>query len=195
MLVGGNSLETKCLPLPWPSSYSPWGLSFLGVWEIPIPGFVGGGAANELAAKEGPAGAFFKGAITTILATPCSGPGIAIALGYCTGKPIGFVYLIFTMLGLGMASPYLIIGANPKLIRFLPKPGMWMETFKQIMGFVLMATVIYLLSFINWANILPTLTLLLGSRNYKLTNPGVFEEYVMITAGRIAWPVSIYMWG
>ncbi len=138
------------------------GLSFLGVWEIPIPGFVGGGKANELAAKEGPAGAFFKGAITTVLATPCSGPGIAIALGYCTGKPIGFVYLIFTMLGLGMASPYLIIGANPKLIRFLPKPGMWMETFKQIMGFVLMATVIYLLSFIGWVSILPTLTLLLG---------------------------------
>jgi thiol:disulfide interchange protein len=138
------------------------GLSFLGVWEIPIPGFVGGNAANELAAKEGPAGAFFKGAITTILATPCSGPGIAIALGYCTGKPVGFVYLIFTMLGLGMASPYLIIGANPNLIRFLPKPGEWMETFKQIMGFVLMATVIYLLSFISWVNILPTITLLLG---------------------------------
>jgi thiol:disulfide interchange protein len=138
------------------------GLSFLGVWEIPIPGFVGSGKADQLAQKEGPAGAFFKGAITTVLATPCSGPGIAIALGYCTGKPIGFVYLIFTMLGLGMASPYLIIGANPSLIRFLPKPGMWMETFKQIMGFVLMATVIYLLSFIDWVNLLPTLTLLVG---------------------------------
>jgi thiol:disulfide interchange protein len=138
------------------------GLSFLGVWEIPIPGFVGSAKANELADKEGPAGAFSKGVITTILATPCSGPGIAIALGYCNGKPSILVYLIFAMLGLGMASPYLLIGAFPRLIRFLPKPGMWMETFKQVMGFVLMGTVIYLLSFIDWSNILPTLTLLLG---------------------------------
>ncbi len=49
-------------------------LSFLGVWEIPIPGFVGAGRANQLQTQEGPSGAFFKGVFTTILATPCSGP-------------------------------------------------------------------------------------------------------------------------
>jgi thiol:disulfide interchange protein len=138
------------------------GLSFLGVWEIPIPGFAGGEKASELAEQEGPSGAFVKGIITTILATPCSGPGMAVALAYCNGKPAGVVYLIFAMLGLGMASPYLLIGAFPKLIRVLPKPGVWMETFKQLMGLVLMGTVIYLLTFTAWANLLPTLTLLLG---------------------------------
>jgi thiol:disulfide interchange protein len=138
------------------------GLSFLGVWEIPIPGFAGGEAANKLAEKEGPAGAFAKGVITTILATPCTGPGVAIAWAYCQGKPAGFVYLILATMGLGMASPYLLIGAFPKLMRILPKPGMWMETFKQFMGLVLMGTAVYLLTFTHWVNVLPALTLLLG---------------------------------
>jgi thiol:disulfide interchange protein len=61
-----------------------------------------------------------------------------------------------------MASPYLLIGAFPKALRLLPKPGAWMERFEQIMGLVLLATVIYLLSFTAWANVLPAVTLLLG---------------------------------
>jgi thiol:disulfide interchange protein len=138
------------------------GLSFLGVWEIPIPGFVGSGKASELAEKEGPAGAFSKGIITTILATPCSGPGLATALGYCNGKPAALVYMVFAAMGLGMASPYLVIGANPRLARFIPKPGAWMETFKETMGFVLLGTVIFILTFIDWVNVLPTLALLIG---------------------------------
>ena len=138
------------------------GLSFLGVWQMPIPGFVGSASAAELAEKEGPAGAFMKGMLTTVLATPCSGPGVAVALGYCTGKPASVVYLIFAMVGLGMASPYLVIGIFPKALRLLPRPGAWMERFEQIMGLVLLATVIYLLSFTAWANVLPTVMLLLG---------------------------------
>ena len=53
-------------------------------------------------------------------------------------------YWVFGAVGLGMASPYLVIGAFPRLIRFLPKPGAWMDTFKQFMGFLLLATVVYL---------------------------------------------------
>ncbi|MEZ6099829.1 MAG: thioredoxin family protein [Pirellulaceae bacterium] len=124
-------------------------LSFLGVWEIPIPGFVGTGRASELAAQEGVAGAFFKGAITTVLATPCSGPFLGTALGYTLRQPPQITYLIFFSVGLGMASPYLLIGAFPGLIRFVPKPGAWMDTFKQLMGFLLLATVVYLFSTIQ----------------------------------------------
>ncbi|MCY2986266.1 MAG: thioredoxin family protein [Planctomycetota bacterium] len=136
------------------------GLSFLGVWEIPIPGFVGSGKAYDIAEQEGPAGAFAKGVVTTLLATPCSGPGLATALAWCSGKPAPLVYTVFAVMGLGMASPYLIIGANPRLVRFIPKPGEWMETFKQIMGFVLLGTVVYMLTFIHWSNVVPTLALL-----------------------------------
>jgi thiol:disulfide interchange protein DsbD len=70
--------------------------------------------------------------------------------------------MIFAMVGLRMASPYLVIGVFTKALRLLPKPGAWMERFEQAMGLVLLATVIYLLSFTAWANVLPAVTLLLG---------------------------------
>ena len=136
------------------------GLSFLGVWEIPIPGFASSGKANELAEKEGYAGAFFKGVITTILATPCSGPGLASAIAYCANKPPSVVYIIFTCVGLGMAMPYLLIGAFPKLARFIPKPGPWMDTFKNLMGFVLLGTVVYLFTLVSKDNVVPTIALI-----------------------------------
>jgi thiol:disulfide interchange protein/DsbC/DsbD-like thiol-disulfide interchange protein len=137
-------------------------LSFLGVWEIPIPGFVGSGKANDLAAQEGVSGAFFKGAITTVLATPCSGPFLGPALGFAVAQPPQVTYLMFGCIGLGMASPYLLIGAFPALMRFLPKPGAWMDTFKQTMGFILLGTVVYLMTLIRWERFIPTFSFLMG---------------------------------
>jgi thiol:disulfide interchange protein DsbD len=67
---------------------------------------------------------------------------------------------VFTSVGLGMASPYLLIGAFPSLIRFLPRPGAWMDTFKQVMGFVLLGTVVYLFTFLETSYLVPTLGLL-----------------------------------
>jgi thiol:disulfide interchange protein DsbD len=138
------------------------GLSFLGVWEIPIPGFVGRGKTLELAEKEGFAGAFSKGVITTILATPCTAPFLASALTWAASQPPAKTYAVFVAVGLGMCSPYLLIGAFPKLIAFLPRPGAWMDTFKQIMGFVLLGTVIFLLTFITQSLVVPTIGFLFG---------------------------------
>ena len=138
------------------------GLSFLGVWEISIPGFVGRGKAVELAEKEGFAGAFSKGILTTILATPCSAPFLASALTWAVSQPPAKTYAVFTAVGLGMASPYLLIGAFPSLLGFLPKPGQWMDTFKQVMGFVLLGTVVFVLTFIPLALVIPTVGFLFG---------------------------------
>ena len=137
-------------------------LSFLGVWEIPIPGFVGSGKSAKLAAKEGAAGAFAKGVLTTILATPCSGPYLGAVFSYAVTQSPLVTYIVFASIGLGMASPYLLIGAFPALIRFLPKPGMWMETFKQFMGFILLATVVYLFSLLDKDLFVPVLALMIG---------------------------------
>lgn len=138
------------------------GLSFLGVWEIPIPGFVGGRGANDLMQKEGAIGAFAKGVLTTLLATPCSAPFLGTALAFMVAQPPAITYAVFMAIGLGMASPYLLIGAFPQLIRFLPRPGAWMDTFKQVMGFVLLGTVVFLLTFIEQAYVVPTVGLLFG---------------------------------
>ncbi|MDA0660956.1 MAG: thioredoxin family protein [Planctomycetota bacterium] len=134
-------------------------LSFLGVWEIPIPGFSGG--SSKIASQEGFQGAFVKGVITTILATPCSGPYLGLVLAYAFGKPPYVAYLVFGSIGLGMSLPYLIIGARPELVRSLPRPGVWMETFKQFLGFVMLGAVVYLFSTISNPHLLvPTLGLL-----------------------------------
>ncbi len=137
-------------------------LSFLGVWEIPIPGFVGSSDVQSLADKEGPAGAFVKGILTTVLATPCSGPMLTPALTWAVSQPPLITYAGFACVGLGMASPYLLIGAFPKCISFLPKPGAWMDTFKQLMGFVLMGTVVFLLTFMPIPYVVPTVAFLIG---------------------------------
>lgn len=137
-------------------------LSFLGVWEIPLPGFAGSSTAASMASREGFGGAFFKGILTTILATPCSGPFLGPVFGYTIGQGVGTTYLIFLCVGLGMALPYLLIGAVPSLVQWIPKPGMWMETFKQFMAFVLLGTVVYLLSTINQDEFIPTMSLLVA---------------------------------
>lgn len=138
------------------------GLSFLGVWEIPIPGFVGSGTAQDLGDQEGGAGAFFKGVITTILATPCTGPFLGSALAWAVLQPAPLTYGVFASVGLGMASPYLLIGAFPDLVKFLPKPGAWMDTFKQAMGFVLLGTVIFIMTFIEAYQVVPMVALMFG---------------------------------
>jgi suppressor for copper-sensitivity B len=134
-------------------------LSFLGVWEIRVPGLVG---AADAGSGEGYGGAFSKGVLSTLLATPCSGPFLGSALAWATAQPAILTFAVFAAVGLGMASPYLLIGLFPALVRFLPRPGVWMVTFKQLMGFVLLATVVYLLSFMAIASVVPTVLLLLG---------------------------------
>ena len=137
-------------------------LSFLGVWEVPIPGFAQSSASGKLQQKEGASGAFFKGIFTTLLATPCSGPFLGPVFAYTLAQPPLVTYIVFLGVGLGMALPYVVIGAFPGLVRWLPKPGPWMDTLKQLMGFVLLGTVVYLFATINAAWFIPTLALMMG---------------------------------
>lgn len=137
-------------------------LSFLGVWELPIPGFAGSQASQSLQQKEGAFGAFFKGVFTTILATPCSGPFLGALFAYSLTQPPYIVYTIFAAIGLGMSLPYLLAGAFPAAVNWLPRPGAWMETFKELLGFVLLGTMVYLMVTIKPDYRIATLTLLIG---------------------------------
>jgi thiol:disulfide interchange protein len=117
-------------------------LSMFGVYEIGVPSQVGALAGQR---REGLVDAFFKGVLATVLATPCSGPFLGSTLTWTLKQPAVTVLAIFTSLGLGMALPYVLLTANPKLLKKLPRPGAWMDGFKQAMGFVLLATVVYLM--------------------------------------------------
>ncbi|MDG2206706.1 MAG: cytochrome c biogenesis protein CcdA [Pirellulales bacterium] len=139
-------------------------LSLLGIWEIPIPGFVGSSAAQSVAEREGLSAAFFKGVLSTLLATPCVGPFMFTGLTFAAEQHSPVITLvIFGAMGIGMALPFLLIGAFPAWIRFLPKPGGWMESFKHLMGFVLLGTVVWIFyAFVPDHYFVPALGLLFG---------------------------------
>ncbi len=136
------------------------GLSLLGVFEIPVPGFVGSAAGSQH--KEGLGGAFFSGIFATVLATPCSGPFLGTTLGWSVKQSVPVIYLVWLMIGVGMSFPYLVFGFFPKAIKLLPKPGDWMVRFKQFAGFCLLGTTVYLLAILNERYIVPTVVMLLA---------------------------------
>lgn len=88
---------------------------------------------------------FFTGVLAAVVASPCTAPFMASALGYALTQPSIIALLIFAALGLGMALPFLLLSHIPQLSRFLPAPGKWMETFKQAVAFPLYLTSIWLL--------------------------------------------------
>lgn len=113
-------------------------LNLSGLFEI---GLSATGVGGSLQMKEGFAGSFFTGALATLVATPCSAPFLAPALGAALSLSAFESILIFTAIALGLALPYLLLSVFPQAIRLLPRPGAWMETFKQFMAFPLYATV------------------------------------------------------
>ncbi|RKY22489.1 MAG: hypothetical protein DRQ55_00900 [Planctomycetota bacterium] len=135
-------------------------LSLFGVFELGVPAGVGGLAAGP--AREGLVDAYFKGMLATVLATPCSGPFLGSTLTWTLSQPAVTIFAIFLSLGLGMALPYVILTANPALLRIVPKPGPWMDTFKHAMGFVLLATVLFLMISLSQELLLYTIMFLTG---------------------------------
>jgi thiol:disulfide interchange protein DsbD len=117
-------------------------MNLYGVFEIGMSATSVGGS---LQTKQGGGGSFFSGVLATVVATPCSGPFLGAAIGAAIGLPAVQFFSAFTAMALGLATPYLVLSVFPKLIDLLPRPGAWMESFKQAMSFLLFATAGYLL--------------------------------------------------
>ncbi len=120
-------------------------LNLFGVFEVTLGGKALDAAGN-LASRHGAPGAFFNGLLATLLATPCTAPYMATALGFAFAQSAAIIFLILLFVGLGLAAPYVLLCCNPALLKFLPKPGAWMEKFKIAMGFPMLATVVWLIS-------------------------------------------------
>jgi thiol:disulfide interchange protein len=116
-------------------------LSLAGQFELGLSLTSVGG---DLAQKQGFAGSFFTGVLATIVATPCTAPLMGAAIGFALAQPAGITFAVFTALGLGLATPYLLLSFQPAWTRILPRPGQWMETLKQLTAVPLFATVIWL---------------------------------------------------
>jgi len=116
-------------------------MSLSGVFEF---GLRATAVGANLQSKSGYSGSFFTGVLATVVATPCSAPFLAPALGAALALPITESFGVFTAIAVGLSLPYLLLSIFPDAVKVLPRPGAWMETFKQFMAFPLYATVAYL---------------------------------------------------
>jgi thiol:disulfide interchange protein DsbD len=136
-------------------------LSLLGVFRLPLL-TVSHGQPGQAAARHGlPQQAFVGGILATLLATPCSGPLLGGVLGWAVGQPLFFLGLTLLSVGLGMAAPFILLSLFPGLARWLPKPGAWSRLLEKLMAFLLLGTVIYLLSMLPQEKLILTLCALL----------------------------------
>ncbi len=117
-------------------------LNMFGLFELGTSATSVGGS---LQSKQGLGGSFFSGVLATVVATPCSAPFLGVAIGAAIALPAVQFFSAFAAMGIGLSLPYLILSIFPGLIGFLPRPGAWMESFKQAMSFFLFATAGYLL--------------------------------------------------
>jgi thiol:disulfide interchange protein/DsbC/DsbD-like thiol-disulfide interchange protein len=119
-------------------------LNLFGLFEITLPASATTGLVGW-SAREGYAGSFFQGVFATVLATPCTAPYLGTALGFAFAQSAGIILLMFLAIAAGMSAPYLLLSAQPAWLRFVPRPGPWMVRVKQFMGFLLLATLLFLL--------------------------------------------------
>ena len=119
-------------------------LNLFGVFEISLPQSMTRGLLSTTERKDD-LGSFFQGVFATVLATPCTAPFLGTALGFAFSQSPAIIFAMFVAIAAGMSAPYLLLSAQPAWLRFLPKPGSWMMHVKQFMGFVLLATLLFLL--------------------------------------------------
>jgi thiol:disulfide interchange protein len=126
-------------------------LNLFGVFEVEIGGRTMDTAAR-LASRHGALGAFFNGLLATILATSCTAPilGSAVGFAFNPSQTAPTTLLVFLAIGLGLACPYVALTWQPAWLKFIPKPGAWMQRFKIVMGFPMLAAAVWLFSLAAW---------------------------------------------
>ena len=138
----GFQLQSPAFVFALASVMMVFALNMSGVFEF---GLAATAVGSELQSKGGIAGSFFSGVLATVVATPCSAPFLAPALGAALALSPLEAFAIFTAIAIGLSAPYLVLSIFPEAVKVLPRPGAWMETFKQAMAFPLYGTVGYLI--------------------------------------------------
>ena len=123
-------------------------LNLFGVFELVLPGRAST-ALESASSSSGLAGSFSQGLFATLLATPCTAPFLGTALGFAFSQSAAVILAMFAAVATGMGFPYLLLTARPGWMKFLPRPGAWMERLKQLMGFPLMATLVWILGIVG----------------------------------------------
>jgi thiol:disulfide interchange protein/DsbC/DsbD-like thiol-disulfide interchange protein len=165
------------------------GLNLSGVYRV------GGalvGMGDNLASRRGHWGSFFTGTLAVLVATPCTAPFMAVAIASGLAAPPVITMLIFLVMGLGLAAPYLVLSAIPGLALVMPRPGPWMDVFRQILAFPMYGAAVWLLWVVSQeagaSGVLGTATgfVLLGFAGWSL---GVTQDSCG-TGRRIGWTAA-----
>ena len=124
------------------------GANQLDLYEIRLPWRLAG-LFGQSAGGQSIASHFFNGFVMTLLATPCSAPFVGTAVGFALSQGVWQIFEIFAALGLGMASPYLVLAAVPQVGRFFPRPGRWMLVVRRVAAIAMVGTAIWLLTILG----------------------------------------------
>lgn len=128
-------------------------LNMWGLFEISGPDQLGNAANDAITRRESRgrhiSSNFLTGMFATLLATPCSAPFLGTAVGFALAGSVFDIFWIFTLLGIGLALPYLAIAIKPRVAHILPKPGRWMNAVKFVLGLALVGTAVWLLSILS----------------------------------------------
>ncbi len=157
LAIGLIALKNAGHAIGWGIQFQhPWFLTFMallvvvfacnlwGWFEFRVPGFAS--AVTKSADNQGLSGHFFSGMLATLLATPCSAPFLGTAVGFALSRGYQEILVIFLVMGLGLAIPYLLIAVFPGWATRLPKPGAWMVRTQQVLGLLLVGTGVWLVS-------------------------------------------------
>ena len=139
----GFQFQTPAFSLAMTLTMWIFALSMFDVYVIQAPqkGLKTAGNAAQL---KGYTGSFLTGIFAVLVATPCTAPLLGPAIGFAFSQPPFMIFTIFTLVGLGLGLPFILIGLWPAAINRIPKPGPWMNKFKSVMGFLLVGTALYL---------------------------------------------------
>lgn len=155
-LAWGEMFQSPALAIVVTAVLFALSLSLFGVFHLPVVDLkIASGSRGHTRR-----GAFLTGMLTTLLATPCSGPFLGGVLAWTLLQPLPVIMTVFAAIGIGMASPYAVLAVWPRLVRLLPRPGAWMQTLEKGMAFMLAATCLYFLALLPSQRLLPTLAAL-----------------------------------
>lgn len=171
------------------------GLNLMGAFEF-------GGAISNIGSgvkTSGKSGAFWTGALAVIVATPCTAPFMAGAVGFALAQPAFVTILVFAGLAIGFALPVLALSYAPKLLSKLPKPGPWMERLKEFLAFPMFAAAVWLVWVLSLQagsfGLLKILAamVILGLAIWLLARSGAFAKVLGIAAlaGALILPLTI----
>lgn len=154
--------------------------SMFDVLTVALPGGVKTRSHRSLYAES-----FFTGILAVLLATPCTAPLLGAAVGFALTESVPVIFAVFFLIGLGLAFPFLLIGFFPQSVRFLPKPGNWMNTVKEVTGFILLGVAVWLLSVLGNQIGAAALTAFLGWLLLLVFSFWIWKKYVMMGSRRL----------